>query len=85
MTTDTQLEFQITKLGSVELGCGDCDEFVLLKCRDDDISEKDAYDYLMPLVYRDTNDAGGYFCHSVETIQRSDSEVLCIIHHRYNT
>jgi hypothetical protein len=85
METDTQLEFHIMKIGSVELGCGDCDEVVLLKCLEDDISEQDAYDYLMPLVYRDTNDAGGYFCHRVETIQRSDNEVLCIIHHRYNT
>jgi hypothetical protein len=85
METDTKLEFHIMKIGSVELGCGDCDEFVLLKCLEDDISEQDAYDYLIPLVYRDTNDAGGYFCHRVETFQRSDNEVLCIIHHRYNT
>lgn len=85
MTTETELEFHIVKCGSIELGCGDCDEFVLVKCLDDNISTEDAYNYLMPRVFRDTNDAGGYFCNSIETLQRFDNEVLCIIHHRYNT
>jgi hypothetical protein len=86
MTTETEtyLEITMTKIGSIEKGCDGAQKYLLLKCLNDDLSEDDAWKYLHPLVYRDTNRAGGYFCHIVETIKKSDNEVICIVHHDFN-
>jgi len=86
MTTETttDLEITVTTIGTIDKGCDGSQQYILLQCLNDYLSENDAWAYLHPLVYRDTNDAGAYFCHIVETIQKSDNEVICIVHHEFN-
>lgn len=86
MTTDTNtdLEIQMTTIGTIDNGCDGSQQYILLKCLNDYLSEDEAWAYLHPLVYRDTNTAGAYFCHIVETIQKSDDSVICIVHHQFN-
>lgn len=80
----TDLEIVATTIGTIENGCDGSQQNILLKCLNDDLSENDAWAYLHPLVYRDTDTAGAYFCHIVETIQKSDNSVICIVHHQFN-
>jgi hypothetical protein len=86
MTTETttDLEIIVTTIGTIENGCDGSQQYFLLRCLNDYLSEHDAWAYLHPLVYCDTNDTGAYFCHIVETIQKSDNEVICIVHHQFN-
>jgi len=76
---------KITKIGNIDNGIDGSEEYLLLT---DSVSgyltENQAWDYLHPLVYRDTNDAGAYFCHTVKTLQKTDNQVVCIVYHQYN-
>jgi|GEM_PF-2839611 len=64
------------------------DEYVLLTRTDgDDLTPKQAHDWLLPRVYRETHaEAGGYFCNSVsvQQVQYSTTQVIAIIAHRYD-
>jgi hypothetical protein len=86
MTTDTctDLEIKTTIIGTIDNGCDGAQQYILLKCLNDDLSELQAYQWLWPQVYKDTNRPGGYFCHIVETIQKTDNQVICIVHHEYD-
>jgi hypothetical protein len=79
-----ELTIIVTPIGSIDKGCDGREEYVLLTCHEDNITEDDAYNYIMPRVYCDTNRVGGYFCKLVETIQKTDNQVICIIHHQYD-
>ena len=86
MTTDTTIDLEIktTIIGTIDNGCDGAQQYILLKCLNDVLSKKDAYDWLLPQVYRNTNTPGGYFCNIVETIKKSHNEVICIVHHEYD-
>lgn len=80
------MDITIFKIGCNGQGIDGMDEFVLLtRHDDDDLTCNEAYDWLLPQVYRETQqEAGGYFCKYVEVMQRSDNQVVAIIHHRYD-
>jgi hypothetical protein len=79
------MDITITKIGCNGQGIDGMDEFVLLTRKDDDLTCEEAYDWLFPQVYRDTyQEAGGYYCRDVEVLQRSDNQVVAIVHHRYD-
>jgi len=86
MTTDTttDLEIKTTIIGTIDNGCDGAQQYILLTCLNDTISEDEAHNWLLPQVYRDTNRAGGYFCNRVQTIQKTDNQVICIVHHEYD-
>jgi hypothetical protein len=86
MTTTTELELEIEAItiGRIEEGCDGSQDYILLTCLNDVLSEEQAYNWLFPQVYRDTNRPGGYFCHRVETIQKRDDQVICIVHHQFD-
>jgi hypothetical protein len=86
MTTDTttELEIKATTIGTIDNGCDGSQQYILLTCLNDSLFEHEAYAWLMPKVYRDTNTPGGYFCHIVETIQKRDDQVICIVHHQFD-
>ena len=81
-------EFDITSetIGSISHGINGSDQYVLLTRWNDDLTPDDAYEWLLPQVYRDTHqEAGGYFCHRVTTMQgESFNKVVAIIHHCYD-
>jgi len=79
------MNITITVIGTVDKSIDGCDQFLLLTRKDDDLTCEEAYDWLFPQVYRDTyQEAGGYFCRDVEVLQRSDNQVVAIVHHRYD-
>jgi len=86
MTTDTctDLEIKTTIIGTIDNGCDGAQQYILLTCLNDALFEHEAYQWLLPQVYRDTNVAGGYFCKRIQTIQKSDNQVICIVHHEYD-
>lgn len=84
MTTTIDLEIKTTTIGTIDNGCDGSETYILLTCLNDSLSENEAHQWLMPQVYRDTDRPGGYFCHIVETIQKRDNQVLCIVHHEFN-
>lgn len=86
MTTDTttELEIKAITIGTIDNGCDGSQQYILLTCLNDALFEHEAYAWLMPKVYRDTNTPGGYFCHRVETIQKRDDQVICIVHHQFD-
>jgi len=78
------MTIQITKIGSIDNGIDGSDEYLLLTDTEDNLTENDAWEYLYPLVYRDTDTAGAYFCHHVKAMQKTDNTVVCIVYHQYN-
>jgi hypothetical protein len=78
------MTIKITKIGNIDNGIDGSEEYLLLSNNEDDLNEQQAWEYLHPLVYRDTNRAGAYFCHTVKTMQKTDNSVVCIVYHQYN-
>jgi len=78
------MTINITKIGSIDNGIDGSDEYLLLTDTEDNLTENDAWEYLYPLVYRDTDTAGAYFCHHVKAMQKTDNTVVCIVYHQYN-
>jgi len=78
------MTIQVTKIGNIDNGIDGSEEYLLLTNSEDDLTEDQAWDYLHPLVYRDTDIAGAYFCHTVRTLQKTDNQVVCIVYHQYN-
>jgi hypothetical protein len=78
------MTINIVKIGSIDNGIDGSDEYLLLTDTEDNLTENDAWEYLYPLVYRDTDTAGAYFCHHVKAMQKTDNTVVCIVYHQYN-
>ena len=74
------------QIGKIEMGIDGCDEYVLITNDEDDLSPEVAEAWLLPQVYRDCYQAGGYFCHHVSTtlVPFRDNQVIAIVHHRYD-
>tara|TARA_R110002126_G_C10387961_1_gene494779 strand:+ start:202 stop:471 length:270 start_codon:yes stop_codon:yes gene_type:complete len=78
------MTIQIVKIGNIDNGIDGSEEYLLLTNSEDNLTENQAWEYLHPLVYRDTDTAGAYFCHYVKTMQKTDNSVVCIVYHQYN-
>jgi len=78
------MTIQVTKIGNIDNGIDGSEEYLLLTNSEDYLTENQAWEYLHPLVYRDTDTAGAYFCHTVRTLQKTDNSVVCIVYHQYN-
>jgi hypothetical protein len=79
------MTMEIVKIGSVDLGCEGRDEYVLVRDREDEVTQKRARDHVLPLVYRNTPEPGEYYCNTVRTMPgETDDEVICIIQHRFD-
>ena len=79
-------KFSVTKIGLIDHGCDGSSEYLLVTNRDDETTTVQVIDYLLPFYYRDTNCAGGYFCHMVTATHypHSLNKVIAVIHHQYN-
>ena len=86
MTTDTttDLEIKATTIGTIDRGCDGSEQYILLTCLNDTLFEHEAHQWIYPQVYRDCNYTGGYFCNRVTTIQKTDNQVICIVHHEFD-
>jgi hypothetical protein len=79
------MEITVTKIGNIEQGIDGTDQYLLLTRKDDSLTPKEARDWLLPQVYRETyQEAGGYFCKRVTVMQKTDSQVVAIVHHEYD-
>tara|TARA_R110000868_G_scaffold395861_1_gene667838 strand:+ start:651 stop:890 length:240 start_codon:yes stop_codon:yes gene_type:complete len=78
------MTIKIVKIGNIDNGIDGSDEYLLLTDTEDNLTENQAWEYLHPLVYRDTDTAGAYFCHYVKALQKTDNSVVCIVYHQYN-
>ena len=78
------MTIQVTKIGNIDNGIDGSEEYLLLTNSEDYLTENQAWEYLHPLVYRDTDTPGAYFCHYVKTMQKTDNSVVCIVYHQYN-
>ena len=84
LNTSLDLEIKTTIIGTIDNGCDGSQQYILLTCLNDNLTEDEAHRWLYPQVYQDTDRAGGYFCYIVETIQKTDNQVICIVHHEFN-
>jgi hypothetical protein len=57
------MTIQVTKIGNIDNGIDGSEEYLLLTDSEDNLTENQAWEYLHPLVYRDTDTPGAYFCH----------------------
>ena len=78
------MNIKIEKIGCINNGIDGTEEYLLLTNNEDTLTEDQAWQYLHPMVYRDTDTAGAYFCHTVKTLQKTDNSVVCIVYHQYN-
>jgi len=79
------MEITVTNIGRIEHGIDGSDQYLLLSCGDDNLTEDQAHEWLLPQVYRETyQEAGGYFCKRVTVMQKTDSQVVAIVHHEYD-
>lgn len=83
---DHEFDIKIETIGTISHGVDGSDQYVLLTRWGDDLTPEDAEDWLLPQVYKDTHqEAGGYFCHRITTMQgESSGKVIAIVHHRYD-
>lgn len=79
------MEIKMSVIGKLDFGIDGADEYVLISRLDDELTERQAYDYLMPKVYRDCSYPGGYFCTSITIFKKPYvDEFIGIVHHRYD-
>ena len=86
MQTDLiEITMKCEQIGKIEMGIDGCDEYVRLRANESTTVDQ-AHEWLLNRVYRDTNQAGGYFCHQVTIMPRPyfNDEFVGIIHHRYD-
>lgn len=79
-------DVHVQRVGVLDLGIEGGDEYVRLTFPNK-TSCKDAENWLLDQVYRDTTqEAGGYFCHyvTVMALPYNDSQFVAIIHYRYD-
>lgn len=79
-------EIELTTLGTQDDGIDGSDKWILVVRKDDDITPEQARQYIQNLYYRECSHPGGYFCTTVEAVQREyrKNEVICTVHHRYD-
>ena len=80
------MEIKVTQIGRIEMGIDGSDQYVLLERKDDDLSPKQAIEWLLPQVYTGSARPGSYFCHTVQAVRaqyRKDA-CICTIQHRYD-
>lgn len=80
-------DIKMTQIGHISLGIDGSDQYVLVERRDANLSPKQAIEWLLPQVYRETRqEAGGYFCTSVHAVreQYRKNACICTIQHRYD-
>lgn len=75
----------IKQIGKLDHDSG-YDEYVLVTNNEDILTPEQAEDFILPLVYTDSNQAGGYYCRTVRAVQAKYSDNKCIvtIEHRYD-
>ena len=79
------MEITVSNIGRIEHGIDGSDQYLLLSRSDDSLTEGQAREWLLPQVYRETyQEAGGYFCKRVTVMQKTDSQVVAIVHHEYD-
>jgi hypothetical protein len=79
-------DVHVQRVGVLHDGIEGGDEYVRLTFPNK-TSCKDAENWLLDQVYRDTTqEAGGYFCHyvTVMALPYNDSQFVAIIHYRYD-
>ena len=76
----------MTRIGSIERGIDGNDSYVMLTRLDDDMTPDQAHAWLLPQVYHESTQPGGYFCTSVMAVQAqySTNQVICTVQHRYD-
>lgn len=83
---DNQPDIRIQIIGNIDKGIDGIDQYVLLKCIDDDLDADTAHDWLLRRYYHDSTQPGRYFCKSVSIvpIPHASNGCIGIIHHRYD-
>jgi len=79
--------YTIQQIGNIDEGIDGRDEYVIVKRIDgEDATVEDVHEWVLNLVYRDCQHAGGYYCKTVYVVkqQYSDNEFICTICHRYD-
>lgn len=85
-TVNEPIDVVVTKIGDVDAGVDGRDEYLLLRNREGDLSPDQAIAFLQPLVFRDANGPGSYFCTTVHASQKqfSSNTCICTVEHRYD-
>jgi hypothetical protein len=77
--------YRTQEIGRIDQGIDGVDQYLLVADLSDDIDTEVVEQEFLEHHYRDTNVAGGYFCHSVTVSELpSDNKCIVIIHHRYD-
>ncbi len=78
---------KITPIGTISAGIDGSDQYVLVQRKDKDkLTPEEAHEYLLPLVYRRDSGPGSIYCVEVSAmqVQFSETDVICIVHTRYD-
>lgn len=84
----SKLDLESTQIGNITTaGESGSDQFLMLSRKDKEpLTPKQAKQWLLPRVYRDSSQPGQYFCHSVQAVQAeySTTHVIATVQHRYD-
>ena len=86
MQTETGTTYKVQRIGKIDCGIDGSDQYLLVTSEDDSVTAEEVEHEFLTMYFRDTNHAGGYFCHAV-TVQKKERpacEFIVIIHHRYD-
>ena len=86
MKTIDKITYKVERIGVIDKGCDGKDEYSLVTSDNDLVTALDVEDEFLSRYYRDSNHAGGYFCHSVSAINKcySETQFIVIIYHQYD-
>lgn len=86
MQTATDTNYKVQTIGVIDNGNEGSDQYLLVTIDNDFATTEEIEHEFLKVYYRDTNRAGGYFCHAVTAQKKSysDHEFIVIIHHRYD-
>ena len=79
-----QLVIDLQVIGEIDKGIDGRQQYVLLTNKEDGLTLDEAHQYLTEHFWRDCNHPGGYFCRLFDVFQKTDNQVIGIIHHQYD-
>lgn len=78
-------DIEVITIGVLSKGIDGSDRYLLVTSNEDELTEQQVYDHVMPQYYDDGHGPGTSFCHNISIMQKPwTNEFVVIVHRQYD-